>query len=381
MTEIATVANPDLEVTQDNKANWNLPDQRRQGFHNLHLMARYTESFRARRVMPLRTRMDMRIPEMAAVARLTGHPAFSAMVVIRGGHVLFERYAPDFGPDRPHSTQSISKTIMHLVIGRLTEEGALGLGDTVEQWVPEIGSGYRGATVQQVLDMDVCNAYTEDFTDPAATYWRHEVSMGFRLPADGEAEPAVKDFLCTITSDDTTNRTGVAQYKDANCDLLAWIAERASGRPMRAFLAEIADAAGIEGRFHMTTDVTGFPSAAGGLCLTARDLARYGALLVRRGLGVNGRRVGSAAFTETTLGRGVRLAPPRERLRYSNQTNTDGRWLGHGGYGGQYMLCDLTSGVVGVYFSVIEDKDAYPLDFYPPLIAALEAIGRLSFDD
>ena len=34
----------------------------------------------------------------------------------------------------------------------------------VERWVPEIGSGYRGATIQHVLDMDVANDYTEDFS-------------------------------------------------------------------------------------------------------------------------------------------------------------------------------------------------------------------------
>ncbi|MDX1047951.1 serine hydrolase [Sinorhizobium medicae] len=67
-------------------------------------------------------------------------------------------------------------------------------------------------------------------------------------------------------------------------------------------------------------------------------------------------------------------------LRYSNQTYTDGRWLGHGGYGGQYMIADLTSGVVGVFLSVLEDKNAYDVDYYIPIIKMLSEIGRLDFD-
>ncbi len=71
------------------------------------------------------------------------------------------------------------------------------------------------------------------------------------------------------------NHDGQLQYKDANTDVLGWIAERVSGRPLRAFLADIADAAGLEGALHVTTDREGVPSLHGGASLTARDLARY----------------------------------------------------------------------------------------------------------
>ena len=39
---------------------------------------------------------------------------------------------------------------------------------------------------------------------------------------------------------------------------------------------------------------------SGGACLTARDLARYGLLFARGGEGVDGLRVGDAAFIEET---------------------------------------------------------------------------------
>ncbi len=381
MTEITTIANPDLDVREDNKARWNLPDHRRRGFHDMHLMARWTMSLRAPRVMPLSRRFDMRIAELESVRRFVSHPAFSALCVVRGQHVLHEAYAADFGPNRPHAIQSIGKMVMNLVIGLLGEEGRIALDARVKDILPQIGSGYAEATIQQVLDMDVVNEYSEDFTDPDATYYRHEASMGWRLDPTERPAPTVKQFVAALTSDDVTNTTGVAQYKDSNNDLLAWIAEEVGGRSMRDHLIAITEAAGLEHHFHITCDREGFPSVAGGGCLTARDLCRFGALFVRGGLGVDGNRVGSAAFIEESLHRGVPLAPPRDHLRYSNQTNTNGRWLGHGGYGGQYMVADLTSGVVAVAYSVVEDKDAYPLAYYPPMITMLETIAAMAFDD
>lgn len=380
MADVVTVPNPDLAVVADNKANWNLPDRRRHGFHNLHLLARYAMSFRAARVMTLEKRMDLRIPDMDEVRRLTSLPWFSAMVVIRGQHVLFERYAADFGPDRPHNVQSISKMTMNLAIGRLVEDGRLELTRKVADYLPEVGSGYATATVQQVLNMDVANDYTEDFADPDSTYYRHEEAMGWRLPLNPAREATQTGFVTGIASEDTTNRLPHIQYKDANTVVLGWIVERVGGRPLRAVLADVADAAGIEGVFHMTTDREGFPTLEGGLCVTARDLARFGAIFVRRGQGVDGRMIGGERFIEETLRLGVPLAPPREWIRYSNQANTTGRWLGHGGYGGQYLLADLTSGVVGVFLSVVEDKDGYPQAYYPPIIKLLAAIAELDFD-
>jgi len=82
-----------------------------------------------------------------------------------------------------------------------------------------MGSGYADATIQQVLDMNVVNDYSEDFADPEATYYRHEEAMGLRLPSDSLREETQPSFLTRITSSDTRNDTGQLQYKDANTDV------------------------------------------------------------------------------------------------------------------------------------------------------------------
>jgi len=358
MTETATVPNRDLAVGQGNMSWWSQADNRRCGWHNLHTIARYVESFRAARVLPLEKRTDASIAALESVRTLATVPWFSAMIVIHGQHVLFEQYAADFHRDHPHSIQSITKTLMHLVIGRLVEGGVVDLSRTVAHYIPEIGSGYAAATVQQVLNMDVVNDYSEDFADPKATYYRHEEAMGWRLPRSPGTEPTEHGFLVRIASEDTTNRTGHTDYKDANTAVLGWLAERAEGRRLRASIADIVDAAGIEGTFHITTDREGTPTVEGGACLSARDLARYFAIFARQGLGVAGEKVGSGSFLAATMSSGVPMRGSYAGMRYSNHLMIADQTVGHSGWGGQYVLADIKTKKVGVYLSVLENQHA-----------------------
>lgn len=374
MTPLTTLPNPDLVVVEGNKSRWTHANYRRHGWHNLPRIARYNISLRAARILPLQRCMDLEIAEMDAVRRLTSLPWFSAMVVLRDQRILFERYAPDFGADRPHSIQSITKTLMNLIIGRLVEADVLDLSRTVSHYLPEIGSGYATSTLQQVLNMDVVNDYCEDFSNPLASYYAHEEAMGWRLPSDPSKEETERKFLIRIASADTTNSSRHAHYKDANTAVLAWVAERASGRPLRAFLADIVDAAGLEGVFHITSDREGVPTIEGGASLTARDLARYLALFVRGGRGISGENVGCAAFIKQTLTSGIPLSPPYDALRYSNHTMVSGRSLGHGGWGGQYATANLDTGTIGLFFSVIENEHATNQDYLKPVIQMLESI-------
>jgi CubicO group peptidase (beta-lactamase class C family) len=382
MTTLRTIPNPELMVIEDNKAYWNHPDSRRWGFHNLHRVYRYGATIRSPEVLRLTKRIDSRITDMPEVQRLTNLPCFSGMVVVRGQNILYEAYAPDFGPTQPHSIQSITKTTINLIIGRLVEEGRIDLNRSVAEYLPGIGSGYAEASLQQVLDMNVSNDFTEDYHDPNSTVFQMESSIGWRLPVPGDDTTSIHQFLSKITSESVLNTTGYTLYKSTNTDVLGWIAESVSGCRLLDFLIPIVEAAGIEGSFHISTDVEGVPLMDGGVCLTARDLARYGLLFVRRGQGVNDTQVGSADFIEKTRhAAGTQMPPPRDWLRYSNQMNTDGRWLGHGGYGGQYMLTDLDSGVVVVFFSVLEDRNAYELAYYPQIIKMGAKIGCLEYDE
>jgi len=372
----ASHPNPDLALGPDRRPRWNSAPHRRHGFHNLHVLNRYAQGFRAARVMDLRLSADLAIAARPDVRQHTAMPWFSAMMVCEGNRILHECYATDFGPHQPHSIMSISKMSTNLIIGRLWEEGKVRLDETIGKILPWIGAGYRNARLADVLNMNVQNAYDEDYLNPDAMVFKHEAAAGARLPIG--PEQSNRDFIAGIGlapgTADTRNTLPHCLYKSANTDVLAFVIEARGGRPLSAWMADLADAMGVEGMLHVLTDRTGMPLLNGGFCLTARDLCRYGAIFARQGHGIDGAAFGSAAFIAETRKGGVPLAPPRQHLRYSNQTNTNGTWLGHGGYGGQYLVANPETGRVACYLSVLQNEDGYDSGFYPPVIAMLSEI-------
>ena len=363
------LANPDLLVGRDNRAAWSQTDTRRWGFHNLHKISRYSLGIRAPSVLELHKNFDMRVPDLPLVRKMTGSPFLSGMAVLRGSEIIYENYAADFGPCCVHSMQSITKTTLHLVLGSLVELGLVDMSQRVDHYLPDIGSGYAAATVQQVANMDVANAYSEDYSDLHAQVFEQEVAMGWRLPDAGRREDTLREYVQTIESSDTTNHTGAADYKSANTDILAWIAETATGRTTRAMLIEIMEAAGIEGTFYVSTDRDGVPVVSGGGSMTARDLARYGLLLARHGHGVDGRSVGSAKFTQQSIAHpGPSMPEPRNWMNYANQLMTNGRWIGHGGFGGQFLLADPPTDMAMAFYSVMENRDAVDTAYYTDVV-------------
>ena len=376
---LTTVPNPDFALGRGGYSGWNLPERRRASFHGMERLTRYGKSCRALQVWQLRPDYDTCIAERADLHALTRTPAFSAMCVLREDRVLFEQSAQDFSTHHPHSVMSISKTTLNLIYGRLLAEGRLSLSHRVGDYLPWVGAGYRDATLQQVLNMDVANAYTEDYDDPACSAYDYDAVTGFRLPPEGQRESTVQAFLAAVGlapgAADTVNRSGIADYKSANSDILNFVAEAVTGRPAFDLVVEIIEAAGIEGSATVTCDRTGFIALNGGLCLSARDLARYGMIFARGGKGVNGSMVGDPGFIAATLGGGIPMAAPRDRLRYSNHMNTDGTWLGHGGYGGQYMLVNPNTGTVCVFFSVLENASGYDAGYFARVIRMLDEIA------
>lgn len=363
---LASIPNPELVISPaDNNPHWNLADYRRQGFHNFHTIGRYVTSLRSPRVLQLRKDIDWTIGHRPDVARFLSAPHFSGFVVARDDRILYEAYASDFGPHRPHSIMSITKmTTLNIMLGRCVAEGLLDLNRPVKDYLPEIGTGFGEATVRAVSDMDVAND-----EDPDATWFSLDVAAGLRTPLDDGAELTIRSVICGVTGDALVNRTGHLRYHSCNPEVIGWIIERASKRSLRSWLIDIVEGAGLEGSFHIACDREGVPQFGGGASLSARDLARFGLLFARKGVGVDGRRVADADFIDETRHNPGPLWPkPREGLHYSRMTTTNGIWIGHGGYGGQYLLANPDTGIAVVYLGVFENQSGDDGDSWPPLI-------------
>ncbi|MEP3785905.1 serine hydrolase domain-containing protein [Ascidiaceihabitans sp.] len=363
------ISNPDLTVGADNKQRWNQPAHRRHGFHNAHHLFRRALMVRSRNVLMLEPAKHALTDQPAKLKDLLTHPAFSALCCIQGNRIVMEAAAVDFTTTTPHSIQSVSKLHIHLIVGLLLEQGLISLEAKVVDYLPDIGTGYAQATVQSLLDMTVSNDFSEDYSDPQSDCYTEEIALGWRLPANNLAETTLVDFTNAIPGFKSTHQRGHADYKSANTDVLTRIAAAVSPKPLAQLIEDIADAAGYESAFHISHSPDGFPAFSGGGCLSARDLARFGLLFARAGCDISGESFANEAFIAHSLSRNApKLTPPKDWLRYSNHLMTDGRFVGHAGYGGQFLMVDTQSGTSCAFLSVLENDVGYD-DSYMALVA------------
>lgn len=361
--------NPDLTVGEDNKQRWNQPEHRRHGFHNAHHLFRRTLMVRARNVLMLEPMPHLPVQQTQQLRELLAHPAFSAMCCIQDGKILMEAAADDFATTAPHSIQSVSKLHIHLIVGQLVEQGLLSLDAKVADYLPDIGTGYAQASVQSLLDMAVSNDFSEDYADPNSDCFTEEIALGWRLPQGKIIEINLVEFTNAITGFKSTDQRSHADYKSANTDVLTRIVATLSPKPLAQHIEEIADAVGYEGAFHISLSPEGYPAFSGGGCLSARDLARFGLLFARQGLDIYGDPFANASFLNHSLTRmAPALGPPKEWLRYSNHIMTDGRFIGHAGYGGQFLMIDTRTQTSCAFLSVLENDAGYD-DAYMGVLA------------
>lgn len=360
MKALSVSPNPDLTVGSDNKQRWNQPRYRRHGFHQAHTLFRRALMVRARNVLTLGPVPKHMVREVPALDPLISDPAFSAFCCLRGNRILLETAACDFSTVAPHSIQSVTKLHIHLIVGQLVQQGILSLDAPVSDYLPDIGSGYADAPVQSLLDMAVRNDFSEDYADPNSDCYTEEIALGWRLPADGTDETTLAGFAAGITGYQPGPCPSEAIYKSANTDVLTLIAAAVSPVPLTTLIERIADACGYEGAFHISLSPESHPAFSGGGCLSARDLARFGLLFARQGRDIFGAGFANPDFFHESLVRKApSLAPPRDWLRYSNHLMTDGRFVGHAGYGGQFLLADTKSGLSCAFLSVLENDAGY----------------------
>ena len=361
MRKYQIISNPDLTVGKNNKQRWNQANHRRHGFHNAHRLFRRALMVRSRDVLVLGSHPNIAIQNHPKLKKLMHSPTFSALCIIRDNQILMEAAADDFSTSQPHSIQSISKLHIHLIIGQLIGQGVLSLDAKIKDYLPDIGTGYAEASLQSLLDMTVNNNFSEDYSDPHSDCYTEEVALGWRLPSNNMVkESTLVDFTNSITGYFNQENVTVAQYKSANTDVLTRILAKYSPKSLAEHIEEIADAIGYEGAFHISLSPDGYPAFSGGGCLSARDLARFGLMFARDGLDIHGVEFANSAFMSKSLSRNApSLSQPKEWLRYSNHLMTDGRFVGHAGYGGQFLLVDTITNTSCSFLSVLENEDGY----------------------
>ena len=383
--KLKSEANPSLVVLRDNKPKWYLPESRREGYRNLHKINRYGLLYRSDLVLKLNKKYNKKIEDIPSVKKIIKHKYFCSLLVGKNQDILYEKYADDFTEKTPQTIMSITKMFVNLFVGELIEKKIINLNKKISHYLPDIGSGYAAATIQDVLDMNIINSYSEDYTDPYTSSFLHEPVCGWRLPANLDDNMGQEEFLNTIKANkkkDLTNSTEFSHYKSANTDVIGVLIEKVSGKKLNEWILDAVEAAGLEDALYMGTDRFGMPWISGGACLISRDFLRYGLLFSRKGLGVGNRKVGSEKFFDATLkNKGTKYMELSQNkyLHYSNSSMKCGDWIGHSGLGGQFLAINLKNGIVASYFSVIETDSGTDENYKRDMINTLDEIVNKNF--
>jgi CubicO group peptidase (beta-lactamase class C family) len=293
---------PDSLITL---ANWQDPPHHRWAFQHVREIVP-TQSIRREPgpVSPLPTTLTP--VGFASLTRLDGSAATvdeviqetftDAWLVLHNGRILEEVYFGEMTAKTPHLLMSVSKSIVGCVAAVLIEHGALDPDALVTRYVAEVcASGYAGATVRNLLDMRTGVAFRETYTALDAEVRVMERSMGWRplLPGDPIGAYA---YLTTLGT--AGPHGGSFTYRSADTDMLGWVCERASGVRMADLVSRhIWAPIGAEADADIACDMVGSAIHDGGISAAARDLARFGQMLLAGGQ-VQGRQVVPASWLD-----------------------------------------------------------------------------------
>lgn len=206
-----------------------------------------------------------------------------AVLIVHRGKVVYERYHDRMEEDSLHLMMSVTKSVIGCVTGILAGHGVLDPEDPVERFVPEVAdSGYGGARVRDLLDMRSGVKFSEEYQNLDAEVRKIERHMGWRPSQETEEDMGLYRYLATLESE--SGHGGTFVYRSADTDMLGWVIERASGARMCDLVSELIwQPMGAGHDADITCDGYGSPVHDGGMSATARDLARFGMLLLNEG--------------------------------------------------------------------------------------------------
>jgi len=214
-----------------------------------------------------------------------------AFLIIKDGCIVNEQYFNGTRPDTPHVLWSAQKSIYGTTFATLMGKGELDADKPIEHYVPELAeTGYRGATVRQILDMRSGVRFAYDFEAPQCELSRFD-GAGKAKIGDEEVPVGVRSFLLTLEKARAHGKW--IAYKESDPYVLAWAAERITDQRFADLISErIWSQLGAENEAYTTCDALGFPLF---MAAALRDLGRWGLMCLQEG-SLNGRQIVPRTF-------------------------------------------------------------------------------------
>jgi len=291
-----------------------------------------------------------------------------AFIVLKNGIILAEEYRNDMGPDSFHLLNSVTKSFVGVLTGILVEDGLLEPNEKVASYVPEFAAtAFRDTTLQTALDMTAAVKFGEDYADRQADFWVETAVVGWR-PAlvHSQLAKTLFDHACSMVEVEQAEGEHF-HYRTILTNVIAMVIERVTGRRIQNLLEErLWQKLGPEQDAAIVVDPSGFPYVGAGMNACARDLARFGQMLLGNGE-YNGEQIVPASWVQKTVNgdeklRALFAASDYAELipggHYHNQVwaNAEQGVMMCIGIHGQTIHINQKTGVVSVKFSTHPDS-------------------------
>ena len=223
--------------------------------------------------------------QIQSINKIVKKRFIDGIIILKNDEILFEQYYGNLTEDKPHLMNSISKSVVGLLAGKLEQDGLIDFDKPVSFYVPELSkSGWGTDSLRLVLDMKDGSDYSEDYPDFTTTFRIQDCAIGW-TDADycpEKIENGLYNFLPTIGRKESN--IGTFKYRSGSTDVIGWVLEKASGKALANLISEyLWKPMGAEFDAYITVDESGFVLADHGMNSTLRDLSRIGLLVLNEG--------------------------------------------------------------------------------------------------
>lgn len=216
-----------------------------------------------------------------------------AVVVVRKGYIVFERYSPGYGAEDTHNVASVTKSVISALVGIAIEDGVIrSVDQRVLEFFPEYVPGAgdlqkRTLTLRHLLTMTAPVAWKTGAWgyEPLNRLRRQRNWVQYILdllgPSGGRGRFQYSSVCPHLVSAILTRTTGMCAREFANERLFRPLGIREiPDHDMTSFEVDDVFGKNVTG---WIKDPSGITTGGWGLTITPRDMARFGFLYLNRG--------------------------------------------------------------------------------------------------
>jgi CubicO group peptidase (beta-lactamase class C family) len=227
----------------------------------------------------------------SSVGKIMDSTDTDGWMVVHGDRIIAEEYLGEMEPATLHLLMSVSKSIVGILVGALASDDVLNVDEQVTAYVPELErSGYRGATVRQLLDMRSGIDFSEEYLDPDSEVRVLEQAVGWAPRRSPDVPPTLREFLLTLRQREPHG--GPFDYRSCESDILGWVCEAAAGQRFPQLASELIwSRLGVDFDANIGIDAEGTGMFDGSISAAMCDLARFGVMIAQQGMSLSGQQV------------------------------------------------------------------------------------------